>query len=109
MSQGQVSPVLRFIRRVRSAAPAGGDSDGQLLNRFVGAGEEAAFVTLVRRHGPMVHSVCRRVLQNLHDAEDAFQADGSVRFVRRGFNERVFRDILTRNGGEMANAADLNK
>jgi len=35
-------------------------------------------------------------------------ADGSVRFVRRGFNERVFRDILTRNGGEMASPNDLN-
>jgi RNA polymerase sigma factor (sigma-70 family) len=74
MAEGQVSPVLRFIRAVRPAVSAGGDSDGQLLNRFVGSGEEAAFVTLVRRHGPMVLSVCRRVLQNLQDAEDAFQA-----------------------------------
>jgi hypothetical protein len=47
MPQGQVSPVLRFIRRVRSEAPAGGEGDRQLLDRFVEAGEEAAFVSLV--------------------------------------------------------------
>jgi RNA polymerase sigma factor (sigma-70 family) len=49
-------------------------SDEQLLEWFVRRREEAAFSALVRRHGPMVLGVCRRVLRHSHDAEDAFQA-----------------------------------
>src|SRR5689334_2549705 len=52
----------------------GGLSDGQLLARFVAARDEASFAALGRRHGPMVLAVCRRVLHDFHDAEDAFQA-----------------------------------
>ena len=52
----------------------GGLSDGQLLDRFVARREEAVFEAIVRRHGPMVWGVCRRVLRDHHDAEDAFQA-----------------------------------
>ena len=45
-----------------------------MLRRFAQEREEAAFATLVRRHGPMVLRACQRVLHNWHDAEDAFQA-----------------------------------
>jgi RNA polymerase sigma factor (sigma-70 family) len=49
-------------------------SDASLLERFVSDREEAAFVALVRRHGPRVERICRRILRNEHDVEDVFQA-----------------------------------
>jgi RNA polymerase sigma factor (sigma-70 family) len=49
-------------------------TDGQLLECFVTRRDETAFEVLVRRHGPMVLRVCRRVLRHAQDAEDAFQA-----------------------------------
>jgi RNA polymerase sigma factor (sigma-70 family) len=66
--------VLRQIRRLAGAPAVAEASDAQLLERFVAGRDEAAFTALVRRHGPMVLGVCRRLLGNLHDAEDAFQA-----------------------------------
>jgi RNA polymerase sigma-70 factor (ECF subfamily) len=49
-------------------------SDAILLERYVSSREEAAFVALVQRHGPLVKGICRRVLRNEHDAEDVSQA-----------------------------------
>ena len=51
-----------------------GFSDAQLLERFVAGHDAAAFEALVARHGPMVLSVCRGILNDPNDAEDAFQA-----------------------------------
>jgi DNA-directed RNA polymerase specialized sigma24 family protein len=69
MAVRQLAPVLHYLRRVRGEAP-----DVHLLEQFVKRGDEAAFATLLQRYGPMVFGVCRRVLRDRHDAEDAFQA-----------------------------------
>src|ERR687886_656071 len=66
--------LLRHIRRLVSRPHSDPDTDAALLDRFVRHGEEAAFALLVARHGPMVLGVCRRVLGDAHEAEDAFQA-----------------------------------
>jgi RNA polymerase sigma factor (sigma-70 family) len=66
--------VIRHLRRAALLDRGGGLTDGQLLESFLTRREEAAFEALLRRHGPMVLGVCRRVLGNPHDAEDAFQA-----------------------------------
>jgi RNA polymerase sigma factor (sigma-70 family) len=81
MSTSQMSEV---IRRLRGAALRDGPglTDGHLLECFVGRGDGDAFAALVRRHGPMVWGVCRRILHTHHDAEDAFQATFLV-LVRR--------------------------
>lgn len=74
MSYPQLQPVLRHIRRLLGQSCGHQLPDGLMLERFALQREEAAFAALVERHGPMVWSVCRRVLNDDHEAEDAFQA-----------------------------------
>jgi RNA polymerase sigma factor (sigma-70 family) len=66
--------LLRYVRSLAAKQASGASSDRQLLQEFLTQRSETSFAALVRRHGPMVLSVCRRVLRNHHDAEDAFQA-----------------------------------
>ena len=69
-----LSEFIRSLRRTAGAGSAEAASDGQLLERFASRRDESAFETLMARHGPMVLGVCRRVLDDPHDADDAFQA-----------------------------------
>jgi RNA polymerase sigma factor (sigma-70 family) len=73
MTSRKLGQVLTHLRAV-TAGGNGGVSDAHLLDRFLSGGDEAAFELLVRRHERLVFGVCRRVLGQVHDAEDAFQA-----------------------------------
>jgi RNA polymerase sigma factor (sigma-70 family) len=66
--------TLRQIQRLFTDGALGAFSDADLLRRFAEARDEAAFAELVERHGRMVFSVCRSILRDPRDAEDAFQA-----------------------------------
>ncbi|MBY0526155.1 MAG: sigma-70 family RNA polymerase sigma factor [Gemmataceae bacterium] len=74
MAHRPVSLLLRHIRKLTGVHSPPTTTDGQLLERFSVQRDDAAFETLVERYGPVVLGLCRRVLQNSQDAEDAFQA-----------------------------------
>jgi RNA polymerase sigma factor (sigma-70 family) len=74
MAGAQLGTALRQIQRLFSDGSSTGLSDTQLLDRFATQRDEAAFAAIVTRHGPMVLAVCRGVLRDSVDAEDAFQA-----------------------------------
>ena len=76
MGSRQSSELFGHLDTLFRVGVVGGLSDAQLLERFVAGRDEAgeaAFRALVERHGPMVLRVCRSVLAESHDAEDAFQ------------------------------------
>jgi RNA polymerase sigma factor (sigma-70 family) len=74
MANDSGGPLLSFIRRLPVARGHSELPDVELLRRFAVTGEESAFVALMHRHGAMVLNVCRNVLREAQDAEDAFQA-----------------------------------
>jgi RNA polymerase sigma-70 factor (ECF subfamily) len=87
MASGRVQTLSRDLEAIFGGGGAAGVSDGHLLERFLGPRDEAAeraFEMLVNRHGPMVYRVCRQVLRNGQDADDAFQAVFMVLARRAG-------------------------
>jgi RNA polymerase sigma factor (sigma-70 family) len=74
MHASTLQRVLEHLRKLTDPACVQDLNDADLLERFRLRREEAAFTLLVQRHGPMVLAVCRRILGDVHEAEDAFQA-----------------------------------
>ena len=70
--KGSTNGIIHRVRHLLGRADR--TTDAELMARFIADRDADAFALLVRRHGPMVHGVCRRVLRNAADADDAFQA-----------------------------------
>jgi RNA polymerase sigma factor (sigma-70 family) len=117
--------VLAQIGTLFTTGTAAGLSDGDLLERYLNGGgaRETAFAAIVARHGPMVLGVCRRVLAEPHDAEDAFQATFLVlvrkaRSIARrellgpwlyGVAFRTARDARTRSARRRAKESQVSE
>ncbi len=66
--------LIRGLARLFRDGTSGGLTEGELVQRFVADGDESAFTLLVARHGPMVLGICRQLLHDPNDVDDAFQA-----------------------------------
>jgi RNA polymerase sigma factor (sigma-70 family) len=86
--------LVRFIRSLATPPGAGHDPDALLLEQFAASRDEYAFAALLKRHGPMVLAVCRRVLRDPHDAEDAFQATFLV-LARKAGSVRQYASVAS--------------
>jgi RNA polymerase sigma factor (sigma-70 family) len=84
MAIENTSRVIHYLRRLCAPHRAGAETDGRLLEEFVRRLDASAFTALLERHGPMVLGVCRRVLHNPADADDAFQATFLVLISKAG-------------------------
>jgi RNA polymerase sigma factor (sigma-70 family) len=92
MASANRGVVFQQIDRLYRDGTLSGLGDGQLLERYLSHGDEAAFEALVNLHGPMVLGLCRRVLRDPGDIEDAFQATFLV-LVRKASTIRDRRHL----------------
>ena len=89
MPNGRLTTVVDYLRRLAPPPRAAELTDALLLERFARQRDEGSFALLLQRHGRLVWSVCRDILRNTQDAEDAFQATFLVlasraRAIRKG-------------------------
>jgi hypothetical protein len=74
--------VVDYLERLFDSGTVHGQTEAQLLERFIATADAAAFEAIVARHGPMVLGVCRRLLSDPNDVDDAFQATFLVLVAR---------------------------
>jgi RNA polymerase sigma-70 factor (ECF subfamily) len=74
MARKPLENAVACVRALVAAQEAEDQSDQDLVQAFSTKNDKVAFAALVKRHGPMVFSVCMRLLHQIQDAEDAFQA-----------------------------------
>ena len=92
MTKPALASMLHDLHRLAETADDRRQTDRQLLERFLNRRDETAFAVLVRRHGRLVLSACRRVLADEADIEDAFQATFLV-LLRRASSVRWHESI----------------
>jgi RNA polymerase sigma factor (sigma-70 family) len=84
VATGRLDCLIHHLRQAALVPSLADLTDGQLLDHFLTRRDETAFEALMRRLGPMVLGVCRRMLRHEADAEDAFQAAFLVLFQKAG-------------------------
>jgi hypothetical protein len=85
VAKKEPAAIRRHVGTLFRIGTTGGMTDGQLLKRFVlrdGEPADLAFAALVERHGPMVLRVCRALLRDEHEAQDAVQATFLILVLR---------------------------
>ncbi len=92
MTARGMQQALHWARATILERETAAASDAELLQAFLAVRSEAAFAAIIRRHGPMVFGVCKRILHEHHDAEDAFQAVFLV-FIRRADSIRPLSQL----------------
>ena len=93
MASEHLGSVIHSLQRLFGPGTVNALSEAQLLERFIVRKDEAAFEAILKRHGPMVLGVCRRVLDDPHDVDDAFQATFLI-LVKKARSIRE-RDVLS--------------
>lgn len=83
MANGPYHAVVRHVNCLFHQGTAGGTGERQLLDKFLADGDETSFEAIVARHGPAVLRVCRQLLDDPNDVDDAFQATFLI-LVRKG-------------------------
>jgi RNA polymerase sigma factor (sigma-70 family) len=76
--------VVREFQRLLERGTVAGLTERQVLERFAERGDSVAFEAIITRHGPMVYTVCRQMLRDPNDVDDAFQTTFLILIKKAG-------------------------